>query len=356
MEYRLLGRSGLKVSVLTLGTMTFGGGNEFFLKAGNTDVAGARRIIDIYREAGGNLLDTSDVYSHGKSEEIIGEALDGERKDLMVATKARFPMGPSENDRGASRHHLIRACEASLKRLKRETIDLYQLHEWDGQTPIEETMEALDALQRAGKVRYIGCSNFSGWHIMKALAAADARHGARFVSQQIYYSLQGREAEYELLPIAVDQGVGVLVWSPLAGGLLSGKYRRGKPMPEGRHLKNWGEPPIYDEKKLYDTIEVLVAIAEARKLPASQIALAWLLGRPGIASLVIGARNEEQLKANLPASGLQLTEEEIRKLHEVSAPTLLYPYWHQANTATDRLGAADLALLKPFLRGGKRMG
>jgi aryl-alcohol dehydrogenase-like predicted oxidoreductase len=355
MEYRLLGRSGLKVSVLTLGTMTFGG-QTFFAKTGNTDVAGARRIIDIYREAGGNMVDTADVYSQGAAEAITGEALDGERKDLMVATKARFPMGKGPNDRGLSRRHLIAACEASLKRLRRETIDLYQVHEWDGQTPIEETVEALDSLQRAGKVRYIGCSNFSGWHIMKALAAADARHQARFVSQQIYYSLQAREAEYELLPIAVDQGVGVLVWSPLAGGLLSGKYRRGKPMPEGRHLADWGEPPIHDETKLYDTIEVLVAIAEARKVSPAQVALAWLLGRPGITSVVVGVRNEEQLKTNLPAGDLKLSDEERGKLDAVSAPTLIYPYWHQVNTAADRLGEADLALLRPFLKKDLRLG
>jgi aryl-alcohol dehydrogenase-like predicted oxidoreductase len=345
MEYRLLGRSGLKVSALTLGTMTFGG-ESFFAKTGNTDVAAARRIIDLYRDAGGNLIDTADVYSFGASEEIVGAALDGARQDLMVATKARFPMGKGANDRGLSRRYLIAACEASLKRLKRDTIDLYQVHEWDGQTPVEEIVEALDSLQRSGKVRYVGCSNFSGWHLMKSLAVADARHQARFVSQQIYYSLQAREAEYELLPIAVDQGVGVLVWSPLAGGLLSGKYRRGKPMPEGRHLAEWGEPPIYDENKLYDTIEVLVAIGEARKVPPSQVALAWLLGRPGIASLVIGARNEEQLKANLPAADLKLTAEERGKLDAVSAPTLIYPYWHQVNTAADRLSEADLALLR----------
>jgi aryl-alcohol dehydrogenase-like predicted oxidoreductase len=355
MEYRLLGRSGLKVSVLTLGTMTFGGVG-FFAKTGNTDVKGARRIIDIYREAGGNLLDTANAYSRGVSEEIIGEALDGARKDLLIATKARFPMGEGPNDRGLSRHHLIAACEASLRRLKRDTIDLYQVHEWDGQTPLEETMEALDSLQRSGKVRYIGCSNFSGWHLMKALAVSERHNYARFVSQQIYYTLQAREAEYELLPIAVDQGVGVLVWSPLAGGLLSGKYRRGKPMPEGRHIKDWGEPPIYNENKLYDTIEALVEIAEARRQSAASVALAWLLGRPGIVSLVIGARNEEQLRQNLPATELKLTEAEIGKLEAVSAPELIYPYWHQCNSIGDRMGEADLALHRPFLKGGKRMG
>ncbi|HSE74802.1 MAG TPA: aldo/keto reductase [Dongiaceae bacterium] len=353
MEYRLLGRSGLKISVLTLGTMTFGG-QGFFAKAGSSDVLEARRIIDISREAGINLLDTANVYSTGRSEEMIGEALEGGRQDLMIATKVRFPMGTGPNQCGLSRHHIIHECEASLRRLKRDFIDLYQVHEWDGQTPLEETIEALDTLLKAGKVRYVGCSNYSGWHLMKALAVADRDGRARFVSQQIYYSLEGREAEYELLPIAIDQGLGVMVWSPLAGGLLSGKYRRGKPMPEGRHLKNWGEPPIYNETKLYDTIEVLVGIAEARNVPAAQVALAWSLGRPGITSLVIGARNEQQLKANLPSVGLKLTAEERAKLDEVSAPTLLYPYWHQASTARDRLGAADLALLAPFVKGEAR--
>ncbi len=353
MEYRLLGRSGLKVSVLTLGTMTFGG-EGFFAKAGSSDVKEARRIIDISREAGINLLDTANVYSLGRSEEIIGDALEGGRHDLMIATKVRFPMGKGPNDAGLSRHHIIRECEASLRRLKRDVIDLYQVHEWDGQTPLEETMEALDTLLKAGKVRYIGCSNFSGWHLMKALAVSERDTRARFVSQQIYYSLQGREAEYELIPITVDQGLGILVWSPLAGGLLAGKYRRGKPMPEGRHIKNWGEPPIYDETKLYDTIEVLVGIAEARNVPAAQVALAWSLGQPGITSLVIGARNEDQLRTNLPCVDLKLSAEERDKLHAVSAPTLIYPYWHQASTARDRLGAADLALLAPFVKGDAR--
>ncbi|MGH6891866.1 MAG: aldo/keto reductase [Dongiaceae bacterium] len=353
MEYRLLGRSGLKVSVLTLGTMTFGG-EGFFAKAGTQDVKDARRLMDISRDAGVNLVDTANVYSKGISEEIAGQALDGAGKDMMVATKVRFPMGDGPNDGGLSRRHIIAECEASLRRLKRDTIDLYQVHEWDGQTPLEETVEALDTLLKAGKVRYIGCSNYSGWHLMKALAVADRDGRARFVSQQIYYSLQGREAEYELVPISVDQGLGILVWSPLAGGLFSGKYRRGKPMPEGRHLKDWGEPPIYDEKKLYDTIEVLVGIAEARNVPAAQVALAWSLGRPGITSLVIGARNEQQLKANLPSVDLKLTAAERAKLDEISAPTLLYPYWHQASTARDRLSAADLALLEPFVRGEPR--
>src|SRR6185503_4164126 len=238
MEYRLLGRSGLKISALTMGTMTFGA-EGFFTKAGNSSVADARRIIDISRDAGINLLDTANVYSTGKSEEAIGEALEGGRKDLMIATKVRFPMGKGPNEAGLSRHHIIHECEASLRRLKRDVIDLYQVHEWDGQTPLEETMEALDTLLKQGKVRYIGCSNYSGWHIMKALGIAERAGSSRFVSQQIYYSLQAREAEYELLPITVDQGLGVLVWSPLAGGLLSGKHRRNKTAEGSRQLAGW---------------------------------------------------------------------------------------------------------------------
>jgi aryl-alcohol dehydrogenase-like predicted oxidoreductase len=234
--------------------------------------------------------------------------------------------------------------------LRTDHIDLYQIHEWDGETPLDETLEALDTLVRSGKVRYIGCSNYSGWHLMKALAIADRRNYVRYVSQQIYYSLQARDAEYELVPISVDQGLGILVWSPLAGGLLSGKYRRGQSAPEGtRHLNNWGEPPIHDENQLYDIIDALVEIAGAHKVSAAQIALAFLLGRPGVTSLIIGARSEEQLKDNLAAAHVKLSAEERSRLDKVSTPRLLYPYWHQAKTAKERLSAADLALLRPFI-------
>ncbi len=353
MEYRLLGRSGLKISVLTFGTMTFGG-EAFFAKTGSTDIAGAKRQLDLCLEAGVNIVDTADVYSQGRAEEILGEALDGRRNRLLVATKARFPMGEGPNDQGLSRHHLVAACEASLRRLRTDYIDLYQLHEWDGLTPLEETMEALDTLVRSGKVRYVGASNFSGWHLMKAMETARSHGFVPLVSQQIYYSLQARDAEFELVPITLDQGLGIMVWSPLAGGLLSGKYRRGKDAPEGsRHFQNWGEPPIHDEDKLYDTIEVLVQIAEARGITAAEVALAWLLGRPGVTSLVIGARTEAQLTMNLRAADLKLTSEETEKLDAVSLQPLLYPYWHQANTAASRLGAADLSLIAPHL---KKMG
>ncbi|HKJ94170.1 MAG TPA: aldo/keto reductase [Gammaproteobacteria bacterium] len=350
MEYRLLGRSGLKVSTMTMGTMTIGG-KGFFSNVGNVDLPQARRLIDICIDAGVNLIDTANMYSAGASEEIIGEALGGRRKGgVLLATKARFPMGDGPNDRGASRHHLIRECEASLRRLKTDVIDLYQIHEWDGQTPLEETMEALDTLVRQGKVRYVGCSNFSGWHVMKALGISEREARQRFVSQQIHYTLQAREAEYELVPISLDQGLGILVWSPLAGGLLSGKHRRNQATPEGtRQLAGWDEPPIDDEERLWDIVDVLVEIADGRGVSAAQVALAWTLGRQGVTSVIVGGRTEEQFRDNLAAADLTLTEEERSRLDEVSKPTLLYPYWHQAKTASDRLSEADLALISPYL-------
>jgi len=346
MDYRLLGRSGLKVSTITLGTMTMGGKGDFAM-VGNVGVAEARRQIDLCIDAGLNLLDTADVYSDGASEEIIGEALGGKRKGgLLIATKARFATGEGPNDGGTSRYHLLRACEASLKRLRTDVIDLYQLHAWDGLTPLEETLEALDSLLRRGLVRYIGCSNYSGWHVMKALGVAERAHLPRFVSQQIHYTVEAREAEYELVPISLDQGLGILVWSPLAAGLLSGKHRRNQAAPEGsRQLAGWTEPPIRDENRLWNIVEALIAIGEARGVSAAQVALAWLLGRPGVTSAVIGGRNEAQLEDNLAAASLVLSPEERERLDEVSAPPLLYPYWHQLWTAKDRLGPADLSLL-----------
>jgi aryl-alcohol dehydrogenase-like predicted oxidoreductase len=355
MEYRLLGRSGLKVSTITLGTMTMGGKGDFAM-VGNVGLTEARRQVDLCLDAGVNLIDTADVYSAGASEEIIGEALVGElmggkrKNGVLIASKARFAMGDGPNDQGASRYHLIRACEASLKRLRTDVIDLYQLHQWDGVTPLEETLEALDSLVRRGLVRYIGCSNYSGWHVMKALAISGREHRQRFVSQQIHYTLEAREAEYELLPIAVDQGLGVLVWSPLAGGLLSGKHRRNQKAPAGtRQLAGWTEPPIRDENRLWNIVEALVAIGEARGVSAAQVALAWLLGRPAVTSLVIGGRTEAQLRDNLAAASLALTPEERRRLDETSQPPLLYPYWHQRDSISDRLSEADRALLRPYL-------
>ncbi|MCG5479226.1 aldo/keto reductase [Sinorhizobium alkalisoli] len=345
MEYRLLGRSGLKVSTITMGTMTIGGGGKF-AQVGNVGLDDARRYVDICLDAGVNLIDTADIYSTGACEEVIGDVLGGKRKNgVLIATKARFSMGPGPNDGGLSRQHLIAACEASLKRLKTDVIDLYQVHEWDGLTPLEETMEALDMLVRQGKVRYIGCSNYSGWHIMKALGISALEHRQRFVSQQIHYTLEAREAEYELIPISIDQGLGILVWSPLAGGLLSGKHRRGA-TPEGtRQLAGWNEPPIRDEERLWRIVDMLVTIAAERNVSAAQIALAWLIGRKGVTSVVIGGRTEAQFRDNLAAASLKLNDEERQLLDAVSLPPVLYPYWHQLWTAKDRLGEADLSLL-----------
>jgi len=352
MEYRQLGNSGLKVSALTMGTMTLGG-KAGFSKVGSVGLKEAKRQIDLVIDAGVNLIDTANVYSGGASEEIVGEALGGKRKGgVLIATKARFPMGDGPNDGGLSRWHLIRECEASLKRLRTDVIDLYQVHQWDGMTPLDETMEALDSLVRNGKVRYVGCSNYSGWHVMKAMEIARRDGRIPFVSQQIHYTLQAREAEYELVPISIDQKLGILVWSPIAGGLLSGKHRRNQQTPEGtRQFAGWKEPPIRDEAKLWDIVETLVAIGARRGVSAAQIALAWLLGRPGVVSAIIGGRTEAQFKDNLAAAGLKLAPEEVKQLDEVSQPPLLYPYWHQVWTAKDRLSAADLAFLRPYLKG-----
>ena len=344
MEYRQLGRSGLRVSALSLGTMTFGGLGDFS-SVGATGVAEARRILDRCVEAGVNLVDTADIYSNGVSEEIVGEIVKGRRHELLIATKCRFPSEPGANGAGSSRHHIVRSVEASLSRLGTDYIDLFQLHGWDGQTPLEETMAALDALVKSGKVRYVGCSNYSAWHIMKALAVSERLGLERFASQQIYWSLIGRDAEVELVPAALDQGLGILVWSPLAGGLLTGKYRRGSKPSEGRHLTNWDEPPIYDEGKVYDVIDAVVQVAEARGVPPAQVALAWLLSRPGVTSVIVGARDETQVKGTLGAAGLELSAEELDRLGEVSASPLPYPLWHQAKTVRDRLSAADRVLL-----------
>jgi len=346
MEHRALGRSGLKVSTMTMGTASFGGGLAAF---GDTQLEGAKRQLAMAREAGVTLVDTSDAYSNGLSEEIVGEALADQRDDWLIATKVRFPMGEGPNDRGLSRHHVIRACEASLRRLRTDHIDLYQLHEWDGQTPVEETLAALQHLVDSGKVRYTGVSNFSGWHLMKTLGAAEREHLVRPVAQQIYYTLESREAENELLPVAADQGLGVLVWSPLAGGLLSGKYTRGEDGnvagPKGsRHLGDWSEPPINTPDRLFATIDVLREIASGRGVSGAQVALAWLLTRSTVTSVIVGARTDEQLADNLAAASLELTADEVAALEQVSRQPLQYPYWHQSMTAADRLGPADQVL------------
>jgi aryl-alcohol dehydrogenase-like predicted oxidoreductase len=349
MEYRQLGSCGLRVSTITLGTMGFGG-TGWAQVVGRIDVEGARKQINLARDAGVNLIDTADVYSYGLSEEIVGQALGRDRADVLIATKVRMPMGTGPNDAGLSRHHIIQGAEASLRRLGTDWIDLYQVHEWDGRTPLEETLGALDSLVRSGKVRYIGASNYTGWQLMKALGVSQQLGVPRFVSQQIYYSLQARDAESELVPLSMDQGLGILVWSPLAGGLLSGKYRRGVQAPPGsRHLTEWDEPPVYDEDKLYDTIDMLVEIGAAHSVSAAQIALAYIMGKPAVTSLIVGARTEEQLIDNLAAAELTLTTDEFARLDQVSAQPLRYPHWHQAKTAADRLSAADLSLLGPYL-------
>jgi aryl-alcohol dehydrogenase-like predicted oxidoreductase len=349
MEYRQLGQSGLRISELTLGTMGFGGSGQF-RDVGEISLDGARRQIDIAIDAGVNLIDTADIYSKGACEEIVGAALEGRRDRVLLATKARFALDSGPNDAGLSRHHLIEACEASLRRLRTDHIDLYQVHEWDGQTRLEETLGALQYLLASGKVRYVGCSNFAGWQVMKALGIAQRNGLPSFVSQQIYLSLQERSAEYEIVPSAIDQGLGLLLWSPLAGGLLSGKYRRNEPPPPGSRLAGeWSEPPVYDEDKLYDTVEVLVEIGEAHGVSAAQVAIAWLLPRPGITSVIVAARTEAQLADNLAAVSLELSAEEHARLEVVSRPPLIYPFWHQAASANDRLGPADLSLIAPHL-------
>jgi aryl-alcohol dehydrogenase-like predicted oxidoreductase len=350
MEYRQLGNSGLRVSALTLGTMTFGGRGGFSA-VGATDVTGARRQLDLCLDAGVNLIDTADVYSGGLSEEIVGEVITGRRDSLLLSTKVRMAMGPGANDAGLSRQHIIAGCEASLRRLGTDHIDIYHVHEWDGQTRLEETMSALNSLVQAGKVRYLAASNYAGWQLMKALSVADARGYERFAAQQVYYALEARDAEYELIPLSLDQGLGVLVWSPLAGGLLSGKYRRNASPAEGTRQVSgtWNEPPVRNQEKLYDTIEVLVDIAGAHEASPAQVALAWLLGKPAVTSVIIGARTDEQLRDNLGGADLTLTADDRAALDKVSAPELIYPHWHQLATANDRLSAADLALLGPHL-------
>jgi aryl-alcohol dehydrogenase-like predicted oxidoreductase len=333
-----------------MGTMTFGRAKDGAL--GSVDTKEARKQIDQCLAAGVNLIDTADVYAAGASEEIVGEALGKKRADMLIATKVRFPMGKGPNDRGLSRHYIIAECERSLKRLGTDWIDLYQVHQWDGLTPLEETMEALERLIQHGKVRYIGCSNYSGWHVMKALGVAKADGRQPFVSQQIHYTLQAREAEYELVPISLDQGLGILIWSPIAGGLLSGKFRRNnKQGPQGsRHFgRKWREPPVYNEEKLFEIIDVLIEIAGEHEVSAARVALAWLLHQPAVTSVIIGGRTKEQFADNLAAADLKLTADDLARLDVVSRPDLAYPYWHQGWFAGDRLNAADLSLIGKYL-------
>ncbi len=330
MEYRQLGRSGLKVPALSLGTGTFGGKGSMFSKWGTTDVQDATRLVDICLEAGLNFFDTADIYSAGASEEILGQALKGRRDQALISTKATFTMGKGVNDKGSSRFHLIKACEASLKRLGTDHIDLYFMHAFDALTPMEEVLGALDDLVRAGKIRYIGASNFSGWHVMKALATSERYGLGRYVSYQGYYSLISREYEWELMPLALDQGLGTMVWSPLGWGRLTGKIRRGQAIQDGR-IAQGGDVggPIVEDEYLYQVVDALDAIAEETGKTVPQVALNWLLQRPSVSNIVVGARNEEQLRQNLGAIGWNLTAEQVAKLDAASQRTPIYPYWHQ---------------------------
>jgi len=330
MEFRLLGKSGLKVPVLSFGTGTFGGGNEFFKAWGSSDVAEATRLVDICLDAGLNLFDTADVYSNGLSETILGKAIAGRRDKVLISTKTTFRFGDGPNNVGSSRYHMVQQCEGSLKRLGTDYIDIYHMHGFDALTPIEEVLSTLNNLVVSGKVRYIACSNFSGWHLMKSLGISDRYGWARYVAHQVYYSLLSREYEWELLPLGEDQGVGALIWSPLGWGRLTGRIRRGHTVPAGSRLHKTSEqgPPI-DDEHLYDTVDALDAVARETGKTIPQIALNWLLQRPTVSSVIIGARNEEQLRQNLGAEGWTLSPDQMAKLNRATEVTPTYPYWHQ---------------------------
>ncbi len=330
MDYNLLGRSGFKVPALSFGTGTFGGRGKFFEAWGSSDVEEATRLVDVCLDAGLTMFDSADVYSGGLAEEILGKAIAGRRDSALISTKATFTAGDGPNDVGSSRFHLIRSVEASLRRLGTDYIDLFQLHGFDALTPIEETLGTLDDLVKAGKIRYIGCSNFSGWHLMKSLAISEKYGLARYVAHQAYYSLIGREYEWELMPLGIDQGVGAMVWSPLGWGRLTGKIRRGQPLPESSRLHVTADagPPVSDEY-VYSVVDALDAVAAEVEKTVPQVALNWLLSRPTVSSIIIGARNEEQLRQNLGAVGWNLTPDQVARLDKASAVTRIYPYWHQ---------------------------
>lgn len=349
MELRYLGGTGLAVSVLGLGTMTFGGGRSpFFRTVGDTGPGEARRLIDMCLDAGVNLVDTADVYSDGASEEILGRALGSRRDRVVLATKLHGATGPGPNDRGQSRHHVIRACEASLRRLGTDWIDLLQVHAVDGRTDPHETLRALDDLVRAGTVRCIGCSNLSAWQLMKALSVSDRAGLTRYAALQAHYSLVARDLEWELMPLCVDQRVGILVWSPLSGGFLTGKVRRGAVPPEGSRTAAWGPPGgLPDPEAALDVVDLLVATAEARGATPAQVALAWALARPGVTSLIVGARTADQLAENLAAAGLRLTPDEIDALDRASATRIPYPQWHQLRYNADRITDPWTAFARP---------
>src|SRR5271155_2726734 len=330
MEYRQLGHSGLKVPVLSLGTGTFGGGTEFFKAWGTSDVAEATRMVDICLEAGLTMFESADIYSNGMAEEILGQTIKGRRDKVLISTKGTFRSGTGPNDVGSSRFHLTRAVEGSLRRLGTDYIDLYQLHGFDALTPVEEVLSTLDGLVRAGKIRYIGCSNFSGWHLMKSLAVSEKHGVARYVGHQAYYSLVGRDYEWELMPLALDQKISAVVWSPLGWGRLSGKIRRGQPLPkESRLHKTADNGPQMADEYLYKVVDALDAVAKETGKTVPQVALNWLLQRPSISTVIFGARNEEQLRQNLEAVGWSLSPQQVAKLDAASAVTPVYPYWHQ---------------------------
>ncbi|MFI7001601.1 aldo/keto reductase [Nocardia sp. NPDC050175] len=328
MEYRRLGASGLHVPALSFGAGTFGGRGELFSAWGDTDAEQARRLVDISLAAGVTMFDTADVYSDGASEEVLGAAIKGRRDQLLISTKASLPTGPSPTQAGSGRARLIGAVEAALRRLGTDYIDLFQLHAFDAGTPVEEVVAALDDLVRAGKIRYLGASNFAGWQLMKSLAAADKHGLTRYVAHQVYYSLVGRDYEWELMPLGQDQGVGAVVWSPLGWGRLTGKIRRGQPLPEGSRLHQTAEagPPV-DDEKLYDVVDVLDELAAETGKTVPQIALNWLLRRPTVSTVIIGARNEDQLRQNLGAIGWELTTDQVARLDKASATTPPYPYY-----------------------------
>lgn len=335
MEYRQLGASGIKVPVLSFGTATFGGGTEFFKAWGETQLEEAKGLINICLEEGVNLFDTADGYSKGLAEEILGKALGGLRNQVLISTKATFPTSDGPNDYGSSRFHLIHACEESLRRLNTDHIDIYHMHGFDGNTPVEETLRALDDLVTSGKVRYIACSNFSGWHLMKSLSISERYGWAKYVGHQAYYSLLNREFEWELMPLGLDQKVGTIVWSPLSAGLLSGKFKRNQPKPESSRLSQGGSHgPETNFELLYNIVDALEEVAEETGKSVAQVSLNWLLQRPTVVNIVIGARNEEQLRQNLGSVGWNLTPEQIKKLDDVSEVPPIYPYWHQRGNTT----------------------
>ena len=318
------------VPALSFGTATFGAGNEFFAAWGSTDVAEARRLVDICLDAGVNMFDSADSYSMGAAESILGQAIAGRRDKVLISTKATFRVGPGPNDLGSSRFHLVAACEAALKRLGTDYIDLFQLHGFDPLTPVEEVLATLDSLVRAGKIRYIGVSNFSGWHLMKSLAASDRYGWPRYVAHQAYYSLIGRDYEWELMPLGLDQGVGAVIWSPLGWGRLTGKIRRGQPLPERSRLhKTADRGPQPDAEYLYKVVDALDEVAEETGRTVPQVALNWLLQRPTVSTVIVGARDEAQLRQNLGAVGWNLTPEQVARLDAASTVPLAYPYWHQ---------------------------